>query len=466
MTNSINLAALGFGGIDTSSLVTSLVSIESQPLTTLQTQQQNIQSASSTISGFASLLNSLGTAITSLSDPGTFSSMGATSSDPSIVATTSGSPPPGQWSVSVSSVAQQQRTLSNGISSATTALGLSGTLGIALGNGTSATIDVSSSDSLSDIANAISSAGLRVQASVIYDGSQYHLLVSGLDTGSSNAISFDESGLSGSGYSLGLSTASNTIQQAQNANVTVGGIAVTSATNQISNAIPGVTLAVTQPTTSAATLTVSSDPSSLEQQVQAFVTAYNNVVTTGHTDAGYGTTTATNSLLQNDDAVQSTLDQLGQVVAEQVPGSTGAYTSLASVGITLNDDGTLSFDQGAFAAALQADPTSVQRLFVTDPNNGSTGVMGQIDSLLSSITDPTNGAITAELNGLSSRNTELTSQIGNMQQQVNNYQTQLQNEFTQMNAQLAEYKQIMQSLDAASGTASSSSSSSSTNSVI
>ena len=155
----------------------------------------------------------------------------------------------------------------------------------------------------------------------------------------------------------------------QNANVTVGGIAVTSATNQISNAIPGVTLAVTQPTTSAATLTVSSDPSSLEQQVQAFVTAYNNVVTTGHTDAGYGTTTASNSLLQNDDAVQSTLDQLGQVVAEQVPGSTGAYTSLASVGITLNDDGTLSFDQGAFAAALQADPTSVQRLFVTDPQH-------------------------------------------------------------------------------------------------
>jgi flagellar hook-associated protein 2 len=465
MTNSINLAALGFGGIDTSTLVSSLVSIDSQPLTALQTQQQNVQSASTTISGFATLLNSLGTAISSLSDPATFSSMGATSSDPSIVATTSGSPPPGQWSVSVSSVAQQQRTLSNGTSSATTALGLSGTLGIALGNGTSATINVASSDSLSDIANAISSAGLRVQASVIYDGSQYRLLVSGLDTGSSNAISFDESGLSGSGYSLGLSTASNTIQRAQNANATIGGIAVTSATNQISNAIPGVTLAVTQPTTSAATLTISSDPSSLEQQVQTFVTAYNNVVTTGHTDAGYGTTAATNSLLQNDDAVQSTLDQLGQVVAGQVPGSTGAYTSLASVGITLNDDGTLSFDQGAFAAALQADPTSVQRLFVTDPNNGSTGVMGQIDSLLSSITDPANGAITAELNGLSSRSTELTSQIGNMQEQVNNYQTQLQNEFTQMNAQLAEYKQIMQSLDAASGTTSSSSSSS-TNSVI
>jgi len=67
MTNSVNLAALGFGGIDTTSLVSNLVSIEERPMNQLQTQQQNIQSAQSTISSFSSSLSALSSAAQTLS---------------------------------------------------------------------------------------------------------------------------------------------------------------------------------------------------------------------------------------------------------------------------------------------------------------------------------------------------------------------------------------------------------------
>jgi flagellar hook-associated protein 2 len=465
MTNSINLAALGFGGIDTSSLVSGLVAVESQPMTALQTQETNEQSAATSISSFSSTLSALSQAALTLSDPSTFESMSVTSSDSSIVGTASDSPDAGQWTVSVSSMAQAQRTLSNGAASSTTALGLSGTLEITSGSGSPTPIAISSTDSLTDIANAISSAGLPVQASILYDGSQYHLLVSGNNTGSANAISFDESGLTGgSGFSLGLSTASNTLQQATNANLDVGGVAITSATNQVTDAIPGVTLAVTQPTTTPATVSITPDATSAENEVQAFVTAYNNMVTSGHTTAGYGTTAASNSLLQGDVGVESSLEQMSQIVAEQIPGATGSYTSLADVGVTLNSDGTLAFSTSTFATALQNDPTSVQSLFCQNSSNGTTGIMSQIASTIISLTDPATGVIQAELNGFSSREQTMTTEISSMQTQVSAYQTQLQNEFTQMNTMLEQYKQMATALtdeaDSADGTSSSSSSSS------
>ena len=362
--------------------------------------------------------------------------------------------------MSVQSIAAAQRTLSNATSSSSTALGLSGTLNVTMGSGSPTAIQVSPTDTLSDIANEISSAGLRVQAAVQYDGSQYHLLVSGLDTGAANTISFDESGLTGSsGFSLGLSGANANIQTSADAKLTVGNVPITSSTNQVTDAIPGVTLAITQPTTQPATLTIAGDTSSLTTAVQSFVTAYNAMVQNGHSTAGYGKALASNTLLQGDQAVRSSLDQLSQLVAEQVPGSTGAYTTLGSVGISLNDDGTLSFDTSQFQSAMAADPTSVERLFVTDSSNGSTGVMGQMASTISALTDPTSGSIQAELNGFQTRETSMTSELSNMQLQITAYQTQLQNEFTQMNTQLAQYKQIAQSLNEQTNSSSSSSNS-------
>lgn len=461
-TSSINLAALGFGGMDTASLVTSLVNIENQPVIQLQNEQQNVENASSTISAFSTALGNLTTSTMALSDPTTFQGMQATSSSSALAATATGAPQAGQWSVSVSAIAQAQRTMSNGATDTTSALGVSGTLGITMGNGKTASVAVTAGESLSQIATSLSQSGLPIQASIFYDGSQYHLMVSGTSTGKDNSITFDESGLSSSGsFSLGLSTASNTMQPAQDASLTVDGVPVTSSTNLVTDAIPGVNLALTQPTTSAATITIAPDDSSVEQQIQSFVTAFNNVIATGHADAGYGTTAAQNSILQGDQAINGSLDQLSQIVAEQLPGNSSQYGSLASVGISLNDDGTLSFDTSTFEAAMQADPAAVQQVFVTDSATDTTGIMGLLTSTINSITDSNDGAVPAEIQAFQTRNTQIGSQVTQLQQQVTDYQTQLQNEFTQMNTMLAEYKQQANALNEQFNQSSSSSSSNS-----
>jgi flagellar hook-associated protein 2 len=182
-------------------------------------------------------------------------------------------------------------------------------------------------------------------------------------------------------------------------------------------------------------------------------------VNDGHTIAGYGSQTAQNTLLQGDEAVRSSLDQLSNLVAAPVAGSTGAYTTLGSVGISLQDDGTLAFDTSQFQTAMQTDPASVTRLFVTDANDGATGIMGAFGTTIDSLTDPTNGAITAELNGFNDTSQRISNEITDDQTRVTAYQTQLTTEFANMNAALATYKQLGNSLTAAFNTGSGSSSS-------
>jgi flagellar hook-associated protein 2 len=152
-------------------------------------------------------------------------------------------------------------------------------------------------------------------------------------------------------------------------------------------------------------------------------------------------------------------------MGEQVSGSSGAYTTMASVGITLNDDGSLSFNTGTFASAIAADPASVTKLFTTDASTGSTGLMGQFNTVLNTLTDPTSGAIQTEMQGFSTRAASLGTQITNAQTRLTAYQTQLQTEFTQMNSLLQTYKQQSSTLNQTFNP-SSSSSSSSTSTVV
>ncbi len=425
IASSINLSSLGLGsGLDDSSIISQLVAIDSAPLTNLQSEASNVSSASSTLGTFTSDLNALQTAANTLSDPSQFNVYSATSSAPQVVATTAPGAASGTHTISVTQVAQAQTTYSDPQASSSGALGMSGTLGLTVG-GTTYNVSVGSSDSLTSIAAAISSSGAPVSASVVYDGSQYRLDVQGTQTGAANAISFDESG-----FSLGLSSSANTYQAAQDTEATIDGISVSSGTAQITGAIPGVTLAVTGPTSGTSTLTVAASAASLTTQLQSFVSAYNAVVTTGHSDIGYGSTPASNALLAGDPGIRSSLDQLSGLVAGTVSGSDSTLTTLGAIGLNLNSDGTLSLDSTTLSQAVQTDATGVEKLLVTSTSEGMSGIMGTISSTIGSLANNSGTVLYSEAQYYSSRTTEITADETAMQARITAYQTQLQTEFS------------------------------------
>lgn len=456
-TSGTNITFSGLAsGLDTNSMVTQLVAAESVPLTALQTKASNVSSASQTISGFSSALSSLASAATALSTSSGFSAFTATSSQPSaVVATTTGAATGGSYDIAVTQLAKAQRTYSDPQASSTDPLGMSGTLSLTVGTGTPVNVSVTSGESLTDLAAAISSSGARVAASVVYDGTQYRLQVTGLDTGAANAVTFGESG-----FSLGLTNSANTYQPAQDAKLTVDNIPITRSTNQITGVVPGVTLALAATTTtgSPATVNVASDSTSLASKLQTFVSAYNSVVTGVHQAIGYGSTKASNPELANNTAMRSALAQVTSVMDQIVAGTTGKYTTLSSVGLELQNDGTLQLDSSKLSAAVADDPASVSRLFVTDTNTGATGVMKSLASTIKGFTADQSSLITAQITAFGTETKQIQDQETAMQDHITAYQTNLQKQFAAMELVVQKYKTAATALDGISSVTSSSSS--------
>jgi flagellar hook-associated protein 2 len=430
-------------GLDVEDLIGRLVAIRNQSVTALQTRQQQINQASSTVSAFTTRLSTLSRAARSLDSTSEFNATTATSSDATYVAaTSSGGVVPGAYTVAVSRLASEQRTRSNTFASSTDPIGLSGTLDFTIGAGSPVSVTVNTTDTLNDVAARISASGARINASVIYDGSNYRMLVRGLDSGDANTITFSES-TPALTASLGLSTPANAYQAAQDALFTVDGISMRRTTNQVTNAIPGVTLALARTTASDVRINVATDPAAIKSKVQAFVTAYNDVVTASHTATGFGSTRASNPVLAGDWSFRSSLQRLSRLVGSSVPGTSGSYTTLASVGVRLQNNGSLQIDDAAFSAAVAADPLAVSKVFVTDVGIGATGLMDSFATAITDLSGNTNSTMLVRGATLSSQSQTLSVRIRREQDSVTAYSQTLRSQFAVMETIVSRYKAIL-----------------------
>lgn len=397
--------------------VNTAISVEQQSLPGAQAQKAEVAAVSTSISGLATKLGALSAAADVLADPAGILAKSVASTDPAVVAAiqATGSAAVGPHSVSVDQIATAQRTLSYGKNTDVDPLTMSGVLRMNVGAAT-ADLSIVASDSLGDIATKINASGLRVSASVAFEDGAYKLDIRGLDTGAANTIAFTEVGDGPSAgthsvLTLGLWRPSNTTQVARDALFSVDGVARSSATNQIKDVVPGVTLALTHATTSPATVTVSSD-AVLRANLTTFVNAYNDVVTAGHAAAGYGSQPAAVPSLAGDSSVQSSLAQVASLLTTPVAGAFGAYTTLASIGLESDDSGLLHLRSGPLEAALAADPKGVIRLFAPDPSEGTTGAMSNVHSVISRLAGTSSSLLGGRLDGLSaqSRSLDLNAQ--------------------------------------------------------
>jgi flagellar hook-associated protein 2 len=429
-----SLGGIG-SGIDTNALVDGLMSVARLPLQQLDARKKDIDGASTTISGFSSRLSAVKTAALALTTSVGFSALAASSSDAAVVASVTGAANGASYSVAVSALARGQKSRSDLFAEGTTALGMSGTLTLKVGaNGTPKDITVTSTDSMRDIADKITASGSRVTATIMNTGMGYRLMLQGQDSGEENAFTMTESGTT-----LGLDLPAAIYETAQDAAVTVDGIEVKSKTNQITGVIPGVTLALTKTTTAAATVSVSSDPAQLRTKIGALVTAYNALVTMGQKVTGFGETKPESRVLAGDRSIRESVSRLARLVGSAVPGASGRFTTLASVGLTLKRDGQMSFDSAKMDTALSTDPAGVARLFVTDTMNGSTGVMKSIMTAVDGLVTGSGSPVQARLDALSSQSKALASSRDKMVGRLEQYQTQLKKQFLEMDQAVSKY---------------------------
>jgi flagellar hook-associated protein 2 len=429
MTGTISFGGVG-SGMDTESIVTGLVSASSGSLNSLKSRATETDSAVSTLSSVSSLLSTLQKSVGVLADARDAASYTATSSSSAIAVSANGTAQPGAYSITVNKLAKEQRNYSTTFASSTTALAQSGTMNLKVGSGTAVDIAVNDTDTLEDIAGKINASGARISASIFNDGTNYRLQVRGLDTGEANSVTF-------AGLNLGLP--GNQVQAAQDASVQIDGFTVKRATNQIAGAIQGVTLALTQESTTPVSINVGTDNSGTQKKIQAVVDAYNAVVNKVHTAAGYGTTKATNATLSGDSALRSITQRLSDTLTSRI--TTGSqFTSLASLGLSSNRDGTLALDSTKLTSALEKDAAGVTSVLAGA--NGGRGVMDIMSDLVKGMT-AAGGTVALRQDSLTSRAKSLRDQAGREQDRLDRYAETLRKQFTAMDTTVATNQSLL-----------------------
>jgi flagellar hook-associated protein 2 len=462
-TNDINLSAIleaatgaSSAGIDVNSAVSAAVTAAEAPEDTWESQIATLATQTSDLTAFQTAATNLDNDMEALSSlTGALASTTVTSSDSgALTATTTTGATVGNTVVEISNLATTASYASTAVASATTALP-AGTITITNGSGTATNITTGSGvNTLTDLENAINSAGLGVTASIITDASGSQLALVSNTSGSAGNFTVSSTG-TGFGFTAGATGA--------NASLTVNGIPITSATNTVSGVIPGVTLnllsasSTTNPTQ--ITLSVAPNTTAVSTAINQFVSDYNTII--GYVNSEYTDTPGTGQGALAEDPTVSTLQsdllQSMDFTASPASGETSTtMPNLSSMGITVGNDGTLTVDSTTLDSALQNNYSDVVNFFQGSAQNG---FANSLNTQLTSFISPSDGAFTVDLQSISNETTALNTDITNFQTNViAPLQTQLQTEYSNAEIALQQLPSEIKNVDAELGLNNSSSS--------
>jgi flagellar hook-associated protein 2 len=440
--SSILQAATGASsaGIDVTSAVNAAVKAAQAPETAWENQESILESQSAALTQIQTDATNLDNDMQSLNSlTGPLSARTVSSSDSSIVTASAASgSASGTHTVQVSSLATTASWASGSVASATTDLA-AGSFTITGANGKTTSISTGTGTStLNDVANTINNDNLGVTASVITDANGARLAI--VSNTSGQAANFTVS--SPAGASLSFTQA----VQGANASLSVDGISIASASNSVTGAVAGVTfnLLNASPGTNV-TLTIASDTSQASTVINQFVTDYNKAISDLNTQFTFSGTSegvlATDSDVRS---LQTTLDSAISYTATSVSGST-TVPNLSSLGISVNDDGTLSLDSATLSNVLQNNFNDVQNFFQGPSLNGFANTL---DQQLTTYISPADGAFTVDLQSISTEESGLQTDISNFETNyITPLKTQLQNEYSQAEILLQQLPTEMQQIN-------------------
>ncbi|MFN3822106.1 MAG: flagellar filament capping protein FliD, partial [bacterium] len=222
----------------------------------------------------------------------------------------------------------------------------------------------------------------------------YHLVLNGNETGADNTITILDTAENPTDLGDGTDfdpDAWSITQQAQNAQLRINGFPdpnwgwdnpwIESATNDISDLIPGITLHLKQDSGGETiTLSLSLNTSAIKEKVNSLLSSYNELRSTLTSLIRYDPTTQTAGVLIQDSQVRFIINQLNDILSAPIPGTSASdtYQSLGDVGVKIGSEGRLTLDEETFEEALQTDPLGVARLFTIDAISSSSfvSVMG------------------------------------------------------------------------------------------
>ncbi|WP_445765758.1 flagellar filament capping protein FliD [Rheinheimera sp.] len=303
-----------------------------------------------------------------------------------------------------------------------------------------------------NIVNAGGTVGTKLVLSSSVTGQGNDLVIS------NNNAELDAISTVPTGASAGL----NSVQAAQDAIVELDGIVASSSSNTFSNVIQDVTLTVLAQTPDGnnAKLDISTDEQAAEENINAFIKSYNELVdqvnrlTKGRTLGSDGkSVTAEGGALNGDPLPRSIMTQLRGMLGDTVAGADAQMNTLYSLGITFNKDGKLEIststefggDTGKqrFDKALSENYDSVAKMF-----GGETGLVASLDGFIKEF-NQSGGIIAGKESSLRTQLTNNTKDSEAASRYIASFEDSLRKRYAALDGLLAQMQRTQTSVTAA-----------------
>lgn len=393
-------------GIDTASIVESIIELERTPITTMEDTQTYLETKLDTYTEFNTLLDSFYASVTGLNNENDLNSFEVTNngSEYFTVSTTSLADV-GTYSVEIVSLAQQQKDVSSNYVADTDTTSLSGSLQIG-----EETLDYDGV-TLSDLVDQINDGDYGVTASLINDGTEsgYRLMLTADTAG-------EEFAITGTGsIELDTATDGHTVE-ATKAHLVVDGIDYYSASNTVTTAINGATITLLAESEDGAdNVKLESDAESvISTQVQELVDAYNAV------------NTYIKTISASDSSLGSTMKMVQRNLRSYLTDST-----FLSLGVASDyETGELTFDTEVFSEAYDEDADAIKIALVGDDDNE--GIMSRLDDYLTDQLDSTSGFLVTKETTIEKQISDLDDRISSLEIRLEKRQEMLEAQFSAM----------------------------------
>ncbi len=420
---------LSFGGlasgIDTAAIVDALMDVERQPLLRIQSERSDVARRQTLFQDLNSLFLRLRDAARAIdnrtetlaasSTSEEFLAWRAESEDESILTVDAGQgASPGSYDVEVTALARAGRRVSQAFATPDTQVSAgTGTLTVAFGGDTDIQVAVDGTTTLQEVADGINADPANdgsVRANVLFDGSEYRLVISGTQTGAANDVVVSSD--------FGAFVDPALTQNASDAQLVVLGVPITRSSNEISDALPGVTLELNGISTPGETTTVvvSRDDEAIVESIQELVDSYNALREFSLTQSTVDPDTNRAGPLSGNVTVRSLEGRTQQIVGGFYSFAGNPYSALSSIGLGFDASGKLELDSTKLQEALEADPLAVRELLSGD---GTTdGVATALARELEVVVRPADGLLALQGDGLERQLRDLDRQIERFEERL------------------------------------------------
>lgn len=417
--NGLGLGGLA-SGMDTETLIQKILTYENRKIINQQMKKAQVEAKQDAWKQVRSSLQGLRSALDSIRLSSTFAARAATLSDATVasVTVTSGATNT-THSLAVRQLATYHVVAGSNVTSANDPIGYAGTYPATLTiNGKGITVESGETlNSLRDKINGTTDVGVKAEVVKVPVGAdiKYRLVLTSSTQGATGAMTVtDDTGTDALAKSLGLVAADGTLNElsvAQDADFTLNGVDYTSASNSITDILPGVSISLKKSgtvnpdatiTPASTSITIDRDLDKTAAAVENWVKGFNATIDLMKEATSYDADSKKKGLLNGEELARSILFNLRGMISRTVSGLPSTLNRLSQVGITSGAFGTADYgkvvlDKAKLKEMLTSDEQGVAKLFGAVQNNvalssaGATIDTANTDAIAASSTyDPAN----------------------------------------------------------------------------